>query len=129
MKRTILFFVICCLSSFYVSGQYNPGYNSGSVGSDTTKLQQYFVVHTLKIPERKGVAFNAGINLNLGQQGGKNKIRLDTLFVRNVSHQYKYLEIGVTYQPTLTNMIRTNYITSDKFHGWKLGFSSPFNFR
>jgi len=131
MKRAILFFVIGCLFSFNVSGQSNPGFagGSGGAGIDTTKLPPSIMIQSFKIPERKGPGFETGVNYNFWQQGEKNRIRLDTLFYRNSSYQYKYFEIGVTYQHTLTNTIRSNYISSDRFRGWQLGFSSPFNFR
>jgi len=129
MKRAILFFVIGCLFSFNVSGQYNSGFAGGGAGIDTTKLPPSIMIQSLKIPEKKRFGFETGVNYNLGLQGEKNRIRLDTLFYRNSSYQYKYFEIGVTYQHTLTNTIRTNYISSDRFNGWKVGFSSPFNFR
>ena len=129
MKQAILFFVIGCLSCFNVSGQYNTGFAGGGTGIDTTKLQPFVMPKSLKIPVRKGFGFETGVNYNFEQQGEKNRIRLDTLYYRNTSYQYKHFEVGVTYQHTLTNTIRTNYISSDRFNGWKVGFSSPFNFR
>jgi hypothetical protein len=123
MKRTILFFALYCLFSLSVSGQYAQGGISRSTGIDTTKLQSSIVLKSIKVPANKGFNFET----NFWQTGDKNRIRLDTLIFRNVSYNYKYVEIGVSYQKTLMNTVKTNYITSDKFRGWQVVFS-PVNY-
>jgi hypothetical protein len=129
--------MVCCLFSFSVSGQYNPGVAGGSAGIDTTQLQPPSVLsRSIKIPANKGLNLGSSLDYALRQPGNKNSIFTDTLLIRNASYPFlrqslhmKYVQIGVMYQHGLTNTIKTNYITSDKFHGWKLGYSTPFNFR
>jgi hypothetical protein len=141
MKRTIIFLLICGLTSFGVSGQTNPVDDSVSADDDTTKVQSSVILQTIKLPANKGFNFSTGANINFRQPGEIKRIRLDTLFIGpasyygnssyigNSSYNYKSFEIGVTYRDGLSNTIKTNYITTDNMRGLKVGVSAPFNFR
>jgi len=128
MKRTILFFVIGCLFSLCVAGQYNPGLIAGSAGNDTTKQQSSIMFKSLTFPVKKGLNFTTGMNYNYWQPGDKKQNQFGYTFCQDY-YRFKNFEIGVTYQNNMTNTLKTNYITSDLMRGWKLVRTTPFNFR
>jgi len=125
MKRTIFLFMICCMPSLRVAGQYNPGFTTAI---DTTKQQTSIMFKSFTFPSQKGMNYGKGINYNLWQPG-KEKHNPFGYTLSQDYYRFKKLEIGVTYQNNMSNMIKTNYITSDIMRGWKLVHTSPFNFR
>ena len=127
-KRTIFLFMICCIASLRVTGQYNPGFTAGSAAIDSTKQPTSIIFKSFTFPSQKGLNYGKGINYNLWQPG-KEKHNPFGYTLSQDYYRFKSLEIGVTYQHNMSNMIKTNYITSDIMRGWKLVHTSPFIFR